>query len=50
MADTRRVTCTPQRHQPPKTVRVTATAQSDSDKTATHNRTPAPAHTHIVTH
>ena len=33
VADTRRVTCTPQRPQPPKTVRVTATAQSDSDKT-----------------
>ena len=49
VADTRRVTCTPQRPQPPKTVRVTATAQSDSDKTATHIQTPAPAHTHIVT-
>ena len=49
VADTRRVTCTPQRPQPPKTVRVTATAQSDSDKTATHNQTPAPADTHIVT-
>ena len=49
MADPRRLSCTAQRPQPLKTVRVTATALSDSDKTVTHNRTPAPAHTHLVT-